>query len=103
MKCDKCNYEWDNREPEPKACPRCKRRFDYPNKDHKPVKRWIKKMELITTKLIIVGLSCLALILIKPVVAWFMRDKYKTYKDVKGSDVKIKTQGYMHQTGNEVN
>ena len=37
MKCNKCNYEWDNREPEPKACPRCKRRFDYP-KDQKTVK-----------------------------------------------------------------
>jgi len=37
MKCEYCDYEWENREPEPKACPRCKRRFDYPHQ--KPMER----------------------------------------------------------------
>ena len=31
MKCKFCEYEWKEREKEPKACPRCKKRFDYPN------------------------------------------------------------------------
>ena len=30
MKCQFCNYEWNERKANPKACPRCKRRFDYP-------------------------------------------------------------------------
>lgn len=30
MKCKYCNYEWEPRKKQPKACPRCKRRFDYP-------------------------------------------------------------------------
>ena len=30
MKCEKCQYEWKNRQDQPKSCPRCKRRFDYP-------------------------------------------------------------------------
>ena len=28
-KCKHCEYEWEARVAEPKACPRCKRRFDY--------------------------------------------------------------------------
>lgn len=52
-------------------------------------------MESITIKLIIVGVACLALVLIKPIVKFCMRDKYKNYKDVNGDDVKIKIQGYM--------
>ncbi len=28
--CEKCGYGWLSRTEEPKACPRCKRRFDYP-------------------------------------------------------------------------
>ncbi len=28
MKCPYCNYEWSSRKPNPKACPRCKRRLD---------------------------------------------------------------------------
>lgn len=31
MKCRFCSYEWEPRKPEPVACPRCKRRFDYPS------------------------------------------------------------------------
>jgi predicted Zn-ribbon and HTH transcriptional regulator len=27
--CEYCNYEWETRVENPKACPRCKRRFDY--------------------------------------------------------------------------
>jgi predicted Zn-ribbon and HTH transcriptional regulator len=30
MKCTYCKYEWEPRKEKPKACPRCKRRFDYP-------------------------------------------------------------------------
>jgi len=29
QKCDHCDYEWQARVQKPKACPRCKRRFDY--------------------------------------------------------------------------
>jgi len=29
MICTICNYEWESRVESPKACPRCKRRFDY--------------------------------------------------------------------------
>lgn len=29
MKCEVCEYEWEPRVTSPKACPRCKRRFDY--------------------------------------------------------------------------
>ena len=29
MKCSKCNYNWQSRIKEPKACPRCKTRLDY--------------------------------------------------------------------------
>ncbi len=32
MKCELCTYEWLPRVEIPKACPRCKRRFDYPVK-----------------------------------------------------------------------
>lgn len=28
-KCRHCEYEWEARVKTPKACPRCKRRFDY--------------------------------------------------------------------------
>jgi len=29
MKCKYCDYEWTPRVKEPKACPKCKTRFDY--------------------------------------------------------------------------
>jgi rubrerythrin len=32
MKCPQCNYEWEPRKPDPKACPRCKTRLDYQKK-----------------------------------------------------------------------
>lgn len=32
MKCPHCNYDWEPRKEKPKACPRCKRRLDYPIK-----------------------------------------------------------------------
>jgi len=31
-KCPYCGYEWILRISNPKSCPRCKRRFDYPLK-----------------------------------------------------------------------
>ncbi|MBN2566750.1 hypothetical protein JXB02_01535 [Candidatus Woesearchaeota archaeon] len=33
MRCDFCDYTWMTRVKTPKACPRCKRRFDYPAVD----------------------------------------------------------------------
>ena len=30
MKCVKCGYEWEPRKNDPKSCPRCKARLDYP-------------------------------------------------------------------------
>ncbi len=30
MKCPHCDYGWEPRKEKPKACPRCKRRLDYP-------------------------------------------------------------------------
>ncbi|MFW5953601.1 MAG: nucleotidyltransferase [Candidatus Natronoplasma sp.] len=35
MKCPHCNYNWEPRKEKPKACPRCKRRLDYPIKTDK--------------------------------------------------------------------
>jgi len=32
MKCPDCGYEWKPRVENPKSCPRCKRRLDYPKK-----------------------------------------------------------------------
>ena len=31
IECGKCGYGWIPRVKQPKACPRCKTRFDYPN------------------------------------------------------------------------
>src|SRR3989338_1289159 len=30
QQCEHCGYEWKSRKKDPMACPRCKRRFDYP-------------------------------------------------------------------------
>lgn len=35
MICKYCDYEWRNREKNPKSCPRCKRRFDCSIKGNK--------------------------------------------------------------------
>jgi len=36
VECSKCGYDWKPRVEKPKACPRCKTRFDYPgDKDGK--------------------------------------------------------------------
>jgi len=35
MKCDKCGYEWKAIKEDPVSCPRCKRRFDYPEAKEK--------------------------------------------------------------------
>jgi hypothetical protein len=32
MRCEYCSYEWAPRTESPVACPRCKKRFDYPSK-----------------------------------------------------------------------
>ncbi len=31
MKCEYCEYDCEPRKSNPKSCPRCKRRFDYPS------------------------------------------------------------------------
>ncbi len=35
--CCFCSYKWESRVESPKACPRCKRRFDYPNNEERIV------------------------------------------------------------------
>jgi len=35
MECNKCEYEWESRVQNPKACPRCKTRLDFKNGDKK--------------------------------------------------------------------
>jgi len=52
-------------------------------------------MNITYTKMIIIIVSCIVLILIKPIIKFCMRDRYKSYKDVYNNDVKIKTYGYM--------
>lgn len=32
MRCPRCGYEWKPRVPNPRECPRCKARLDYPSK-----------------------------------------------------------------------
>jgi predicted amidophosphoribosyltransferase len=32
MECRFCGYNWKPRKDQPKSCPRCKRRFDYPER-----------------------------------------------------------------------
>ncbi len=56
-------------------------------------------MEIETIKAIVLVSSLIVLLLIGPVVRWFMRDRYKVYKDVFGNDVKIKTHGYVSTIG----
>ena len=34
-KCKRCNYEWDSRVKEPKCCPRCRQRQDWPQENKK--------------------------------------------------------------------
>jgi rubrerythrin len=31
MLCERCGYKWKEKKENPISCPRCKRRFDYPN------------------------------------------------------------------------
>ncbi|MDD5191598.1 MAG: hypothetical protein PHH54_02255 [Candidatus Nanoarchaeia archaeon] len=38
MKCENCEYEWEARKENPKACPRCKRRFDYPRTENEKIR-----------------------------------------------------------------
>ena len=52
-------------------------------------------MNITYTKMIIIIVSCIILFLIKPIVRFCMRDRYKSYKDVYGNDIKIKTYGYI--------
>ncbi len=33
--CRYCKYEWKERVKKPKACPKCKKRFDYPGSEKK--------------------------------------------------------------------
>ncbi len=56
-------------------------------------------MNITTIDLIVIILSLIAMVFVKPIVRWFMRDKYKTYKDVFGNAVVIKTNGYIRGGG----
>jgi len=42
MKCKNCEYEWENRKENPKECPRCKNRLDYPGSKNLKVDKSFK-------------------------------------------------------------
>jgi hypothetical protein len=88
MKCEFCGYEWKSRKPNPVACPRCKRRFDYPLKktvddligEAKKVERGFQRtiyvMSILTPKLEEIGV--LAVIVGGAAVEFYTRDWYAT-------------------------
>lgn len=44
MKCFRCSYDWLTRIEQPKACPRCKTRLDFPYK-RVDVRKMLKEVE----------------------------------------------------------
>jgi hypothetical protein len=88
MKCKFCDYEWKPRKPNPIACPRCKRRFDYPLRkavddviaEAKKVERGFQRtlyvMSVLTPKLEDVGV--MAVIVGGAAVEFYTRDWYAT-------------------------
>ncbi len=88
MKCKFCGYEWKPRKPNPVACPRCKRRFDYPLKktvddaiaEAKKVERGFQRtlyvMSILTPRLEDEGV--LAVIVGGAAVEFYTRDWYAT-------------------------
>jgi hypothetical protein len=88
MKCEFCSYEWKSRKPDPVACPRCQRRFDYPLKkavddviaEAKKVDRGFQRtiyvMSILTPKLEDEGV--LAVVVGGAAVEFYTRDFYAT-------------------------
>lgn len=94
MKCTFCEYEWEPRKPDPKACPRCKRRLDFPRKakgpdtakevdllsDAKSIERGFERttyvMSLITPMLEERGIQCV--VVGGSAVEFYTRDWYAT-------------------------
>ena len=85
MKCQYCNYEWSPRKPDPKACPRCKRRLDYPRSSAKDplseaknkergFERTVYIMSLITPRLEEKGIKCV--VVGGSAVEFYTRDWY---------------------------
>lgn len=88
MKCSFCEYEWEPRKPDPKACPRCKRRLDFPRKAKevdllsgaKSIERGFERttyvMSLITPMLEKEGVQCV--VVGGSAVEFYTRDWYAT-------------------------
>jgi hypothetical protein len=88
MECQFCGYEWKPRKPNPVACPRCKRRFDYPlrnavddviveaKKVERGFQRTIFVMSILTPKLEDEGV--LAVVVGGAAVEFYTRDWYAT-------------------------
>lgn len=87
MKCPYCNYEWSSRKPNPKACPRCKRRLDIDRASTKDpfieakakergFERMVYVMSLITPRLEEKGVKCV--VVGGSAVEFYTRDWYAT-------------------------
>jgi len=87
MKCSYCAYEWESRTVEPKACPRCKRRLDFPRSTTKdPLARARNKergfertvfvMSIITPRLEEKGIK--TVIVGGSAVEFYTKDQYAT-------------------------
>lgn len=88
MICKFCGYEWKPRKPNPIACPRCKRRFDYPLRkvvedviaDARKVERGFQRtlyvMSILTPRLEDEGV--MAVIVGGAAVEFYTRDWYAT-------------------------
>jgi len=88
MKCKYCGYEWKPRKPKPVACPRCKRRFDYPMRvvEEDPIakakniergfQRTIYVMSVLTPRLEEMGVK--AVVIGGAAVEFYTRDWYAT-------------------------
>ena len=88
MKCQFCGYEWKPRKPKPVACPRCKRRFDYPTKkvikdviaEAKKIERGFQRtiyvMSVITPRLEDMGVT--VVVVGGAAVEFYTRDWYAT-------------------------
>lgn len=87
MKCQHCDYEWEPRKEKPKACPRCKRRLDYPIREksdelskakdiEKGFKRTVYVMSILTERLEEEGI--LPVIVGGAAVEFYTRDWYAT-------------------------
>ncbi len=85
MKCPHCDYEWEPRKDKPKACPRCKRRLDYPIKKDRLSKtgkiergfqRNIYVMSILTERLEEEGIT--PVVIGGAAVEFYTRDWYST-------------------------